>query len=172
MRAARQPPDKPGVDRSERELAGGPGLAQQPLELRRREVRVGDEPRSLADEVDGELGAPRRGSPVLPDDRWRDRAPVAPVPEDGRLALVRDADRPQLARRDVGVVECVARSGEHRLPDLVGVVLDEPRRGEVLPQLAVPAPDGPEILVDHEARRPRRPLVDRQQHGANLVADG
>ena len=43
--AAGQPPDEEAVDGAEREPVARAVLAQQPLELRRREVRVGHEPR-------------------------------------------------------------------------------------------------------------------------------
>ena len=68
--AAGQLPHEPAVDRPERELPLRPlGAREDPLELRRREVRVGDEPRPLADQVGGQLRAAIGGAPVLPDDR-------------------------------------------------------------------------------------------------------
>ena len=56
------------------------------------------------------------------------------------------------------------------LPDLLGVVLDEAGRGKVLRQLAVAAATDRERLVDDEAGRSRRPLVDREQHEENIEA--
>ena len=68
---------EPGVDRAEDGVAGGLDVAQQPLDLGRREVRVEDEAGALADEllVAGlaELVAARGGAPVLPDERVVDR---------------------------------------------------------------------------------------------------
>ena len=43
-------------------------------------------------------------------------------------------------------------------------MLDPPRPGILLRDLAVAAPDGRQALVDHEAGRARRALVDRKQH--------
>ena len=73
--AAGQVPGEPALDRAEEDVALDAG--EQPFELGRREVRVGHEPRALADEVGRELAAALRGAPVLPDDRRVERAPVA-----------------------------------------------------------------------------------------------
>ena len=56
-------------------------LAQQPLELRRREVRVGNEPGARTNQLGVELAAALGGAPVLPDDRGRDRLAGRAVPE-------------------------------------------------------------------------------------------
>ena len=70
--ASGQPPDEEAVDGAEREPVARAVLAQQPFELRRREVRVGNEPRLAADELGVELAAALGRAPVLPDDRRRD----------------------------------------------------------------------------------------------------
>ena len=99
-RPARQLPHEPRVDRPERELRLRLlDPRQDPLELRRREVRVGDEPRSLADQRGRQLRAALGGAPVLPDDRGMHRPAGAPLPDDGRLALVRDPDRRRARER-------------------------------------------------------------------------
>ena len=145
------------VDRPEREPVA-PVLAQKPLELRRREVRIGNEPRALADQVGVELAAALRRAAVLPDDRGRDRLPGCAVPEQRRLALVRDRDR-------VDAVEPRLRRGsKDALPDLLRVVLDPARPREVLRQLGIAAALNVQILVDDETRRARRALVDREDH--------
>ena len=73
-------------------------LAQQPLELRRREVRVRHEAGPLADQPGVELAAAVGGAPVLPDDRGADRPAGRALPEQRRLTLVRDPDRLQVGR--------------------------------------------------------------------------
>jgi len=50
-------------------------------------------------------------------------------------------------------------------------VLHPSRPRERLPDLAVPAPDGSEPVVDDEAGRPRRPLVDREDQSARSTLD-
>ena len=88
--------------RCRRRGPAGVVLAQQPLELRRREVRVGHEARPLADQPGVELAAAVGGAPVLPDDRRRDRPAGRALPEQRRLALVRDPDRRQVGRAKAG----------------------------------------------------------------------
>ena len=93
--AAGQPPEQPGVDgaEGERRPRRAAVLAEQPLELRRREVGVGHEPAAGLDLLRGQLAAAGRGAAILPDDRRRDRPARVSLPEQGRLALVRDPDR-------------------------------------------------------------------------------
>ena len=79
-------------------------VVEHPADLRRREVRVEHQagaraqrrlvPRRL------QLGAQRRGAPVLPDDRVADGPAVGAVPEQRRLALVGDADGGDARRVD------------------------------------------------------------------------
>ena len=92
--------DQPALDRAGGELPLlGPsaqvGVAEQPLELGGREVGVGDESRSLAEERREpglfELAAPVAGSAVLPDDGPCDGGKCAAVPQHDRLALIGDA---------------------------------------------------------------------------------
>ena len=99
------------------------------------------------------------GAPVLPDDRRRDRASGHAVPEHRRLALVRDRDR-------VDAVEPGFRGGgEHALPDLFGIVLDPAGPRKVLRQLARSRGRCTwSSVVDHEAGRAGRALVDREDH--------
>ena len=163
-------PDQPRVDGAERELArSGVGPREQPLELRRREVRVRHEPRPGADQLGGQLAAPRGRPPVLPDDRAVDRPPCGALPEQRRLALVRDPDRAQVGRTHARVVHGRIRSLDHGRPDLLRVVLDPAGLREVLSKLAVAAAAHPELLVDDETGRSRRPLVDREDHEASSV---
>jgi hypothetical protein len=71
------------------------------------------------------------------------RPPRGPLPDDGRLALVRDPDRGELSRPDPRGGERLGRRLLDARPDLVGIVLDPSRLRERLPDLAVPAPDRP-----------------------------
>ena len=160
---AGQLPDEPRVDRPEGEVARG--LAEDPLELRRREVRVRDEPRPVADEVGGELLAALGRAPVLPDDGAVGRLAARPIPDDRRLALVRDADRGEIGRRRARLLQRLAGGRKHGLPELVRVLLDPPGPRIVLRHLAVAAPLRPQGFVEDEAGRARRPLVDSQDHG-------
>src|SRR5579862_323998 len=157
--AGRQLPDEPRVHRPEGEPARI-AVAQQPLELRRREVGIGHEAGALADQVERQLGTAVRRSAVLPHDRVRDRAAGRALPHDRRFALIGDRDRV----RPFTPPKCFGGRDEHRLPDLLRVVLDPARPREVLRQLDVPAAANRQVVVDEEAGRARRPLVDGEDH--------
>src|SRR6185503_9053020 len=88
-----------------------------------------------------------------------------PVPEDGRLALVRDAERGDVARADTRLPARLAQHAERDPPDLLRVVLDPARTGIVLRELRVGAADDAPLAVEDEDGRPRRPLVDRDDAG-------
>jgi hypothetical protein len=72
--------------------------------------------------------------------------------------------RLQVAVAHAGVVERLDRDGAGDVPDLGGVVLDPARSREVLAELAVGAAGELRVGVEDEARGPRRPLVDREDH--------
>ena len=93
----------------------------------------GTRPVLRADELGIELAAAFGGAPVLPDDRRRDGLAGRAVPEQRRLALVRDRHHVGLAPRPPR-----AAPGDAR-PDLLRVVLDPARLRKVLRQLAVAA---------------------------------
>ena len=75
--AVRQLPDEPRVDGSERELSATARRAREdPLELRRGEVRIRHEPGALPDQIARQLAAALGSSPVLPHDRVATGSPV------------------------------------------------------------------------------------------------
>src|SRR5207249_4998169 len=123
-------------DLAEHQLAGfGPGSSavyfiEEPLDLRSGEVRVEEQSSPCAEErfqpLGSELLAERRRAPVLPDYRVGDRASVA-VPDDRRLALVRDSNGGQVLRGCLCLLQRFLRSLQLRLPDLFRVVLDPAR---------------------------------------------
>src|SRR6185436_18219155 len=95
-----------------------------------------------------------------------ERLAGVPVPGHDGLALVRHADRRELA---AGRVERLTRHGARHVPDLGSVVLHPARPREVLAELAVGAPGRAAVLVEHDAGRPRGALVDREdQDGGSL----
>ena len=174
--AAGEAPDEPAVHGAEGELAargalGERRLREEPLELRRREVGIDDEPRARGD-LGGarrELGAALRGAPVLPDDRARDGLAGGAVPEDDRLALVGDADR---GGGDARLRDRLARRFEGAVEDVHRVVLDPSRLREVLRDLAVAAAGDAAGGVEHERGRAGGAFVDREdvagRHGRNV----
>ena len=75
-----------------------------------------------------------------------------------------DPDRLNVAGPDACIGERLLRSSDDALPDVLGFVLDPPRQRVVLPHGAVPAPARTQLGVDHEARRARGALVNREDH--------
>src|SRR5207248_2371467 len=106
---------------------------------------------------------------ALPDDGGMDRTARRTLPHDGRLALVRNADRGDLARIESRTGQGFAPDRDGRGEDLLGIVLDVGRRGIELSYLAVGAsPDGAGLVQDDRARA-RRPLVERQDRGHSVL---
>ena len=135
--AAGQLEQEKAVDRAEAHLASARPLlksghiGQQPGELGRREIRIDRRARRLFDmrapALAVQLIAMLRGAPVLPHDGIGERLAGGALPHDRRLALIGDADRCDRLRANV--LERGAPRLEHRLPDLLGIVLDFARSG-------------------------------------------
>src|SRR5512132_2154168 len=93
-----------------------------------------------------------------------DRPARRAVPHDGRLALIRDADRPHVAGAYLRGRERLTRDGDGRGKDLLGVVLHVAGRGIVLRDLAVGHSANARVLPEHERGRAGRALVEREDH--------
>ncbi len=137
---------------------------EDPLELRRREVGVGNETGPGTDQLRGKGPATLRCAAVLPDDRVVDRTSRPSLPDDRGLALVGDSNGAQLGRADSCVSECGLGSHADAREDLLGIVLDPARLREELCDLLVATAPWPELVVDDEAGRACRPLIDGQDH--------
>jgi len=121
-------------------------MVEHPADLGAREVGVHHQPGLPPDlglgPVGAEVVAERGGAPALPDDRVADRPPGGALPEDGGLALVGDAHRRDLGRRDAGGGHRLAEGLHGGGPDLGRIVLDPARLRVELRQLRVaPRPD-------------------------------
>ena len=131
---AGETPDEPRFHRAEKQLAAlgalprAGNVVEQPFELRAGEVGIDDQTRLLRDRLRHarrflELVADSRRAAALPDDGVVHRLTGRLVPQDRRLALVRDADardvrvRPELAERLRGHAALA-------LPELQRVMLD------------------------------------------------
>src|SRR5437016_4768482 len=112
----------------------------------------------------GAAAAGRR-APARPDDRAVHGAACTAAPQDGRLALVRDAERPDVAVARARPAARLAQHAQRHLPDLLRIVLHPPGPGIVLRELGIGAPDNAPETVDDEHGRARRALIDRDDVG-------
>ena len=106
-RPAGQVPDEPGIDRAEQGVAGLRLLArtgdvgEQPMQLeagkiaRQRQAGLGAQ--AILAAVGREARHQVVDARVLPDERVAERLAGAPIPQKRGLALVRDADRGEVA---------------------------------------------------------------------------
>ncbi len=173
--ASGQLPDQPGVDCPGGEparrgfLPRAGNVVEQPPELGSREVRIENETGLPPDDALAAGGAHpiHRGgrSPVLPDDRAMHGPAGFPVPENDRLALVRDADRGERVRPQTGALQGLPRRAEGRLPDLLGVVLDPAGLREVRCDLLLRGAELSPALVEDDRARARSPLIESENVG-------
>ena len=86
--------------------------------------------------------------------------PVARSQRSGRLALVRDADRRDVAAREARLRERLVHHARLRRPDLGRVVLDPAGLREDLPELLLRRRDDASRVVEDERARAGRALVE------------
>ncbi len=142
--------DRSGSSAASGELA----RAKQPGGLGGAEVRIEHEAGPLAHEREvagsSQLVTHRRGAAVLPHDGAVQRTPVRPVEGDERLPLVGDADGGDPCARSGEAASELGQGGPDRVPDLLRVVLDPARAGEVLGELPVGHVGDPALPVEGE----------------------
>src|SRR5262245_18149687 len=155
-----QPPDQEGIDRAEEDLAPLGPLAQagqrveQVTNLGAGEVGVEHQTRFLAKGAFAALLldplADRGADAALPDDgigQWLSRDAL---PEDGRFALVGDADGRDIGGRDFGGSKCLLRRVELRGPDRLGIVLDVPGGRQDLRKLLLSRADYSAVAAEDD----------------------
>src|SRR3954453_9206416 len=98
---------------------------------------------------------------VLPHDRVAERLACRAVPDDGRLALVRDADRGHVARLAPGRRQRTAYDLARSPPHLARVVLDPSGARRDLLVLALIHLHDAAVAIEQDEARARRALVDR-----------
>src|SRR5262249_13642598 len=163
-------PDEPGVDRPEADFTP-PGalhralhVIEEPAHLGGGEVRIEHQARLASHQrfhaAFTQRRALGRGAPVLPDDRAMQGPPGTPIPQDGRLALVRDPERRHVAATHAGSPAGLTEDAQGDLPDLLRVVLYPTWTRVVLLELRVAAADNPSTAIEHEHGRTRGPLID------------
>ena len=151
--AAGEFPDEPGLHRAKQELSplrplpGVGDVVQDPLELGGGEVGVDHQPRALPEPVREppllQFVAEPAGAAALPDDGVVHRLAGNPVPDDGGLPLVSDADSGDVPRFSSHLSHSLHSHPQLGGPDLVGVVLHPAGLGE----------DLGEFLLGHAADR-------------------
>jgi hypothetical protein len=170
--AAGHVPDDPGVDGAEEQVTSVCGFAcaldglENPRDLGPREISGQRKPDRLLVAIDAVAAAEvlddALSARVLPDDRVGHRLAGVAVPDDRRLALVRDAHGGDVDRGQVGTGQGEAHGFAHVVPDLLWVVLDPARPGEDLLVLELPGGDDARTMVEDDRARACRSLVDRQ----------
>ena len=135
--AAGKVPDEPRVHIAEQQVAALGALSctrnviQNPLDLRAGEVGIDEQTGFLlhvvAETVRHQLVADGRRAAALPDDCIIDRSAGVLVPDDGRLALVRDADAGDVRRRQAALFKCLAHGEQLALEDDHRVMLNPAR---------------------------------------------
>src|SRR5690606_8650723 len=163
-------PDQPAVDGAEQQLAAPCTLAaaldviENPLDLGAGEIGVDHQPGGLADvlfhAVTLELIADRRALAALPDDGVVDRATGDPVPDDGGLALVGDADGRDLLVGDAGLGQGLDEHGALSGPDFHGVMLDPTGLRVDLREFALGDGDHVGVAVQHDGTGTGGALVE------------
>ena len=126
------------------------GSSRSPV--RRRTRSSAPSLRSLA-----HAGAVRRSCQTMA--RWIG-SPLAPVPHDCRFALVGDPDRGDTLRARPAPVDGLAHRRQRVAPDVLGVVLDPSRSRVVLREFAPRQRHGLAALIEYDAARRGRALVN------------
>ena len=169
---AGQPPEEEAVDGADGKLARRGAFArlgdvlQQPGDLGGGEIGIEEEAGQPLDQGALALGlqpaAELGAAPVLPDDGVIDRLAGRPIPHDGGLALIGDAD----GRHIRGGGQHLAADREGRLPDLLRIMLDPAVGREDLRQLALRHGADMALAVEDDGARAGGALIDRQNAAA------
>src|SRR5207237_1136317 len=167
---AGQPPDDPGIDVAEEQVAalgrstGARDVVEDPLDLRPREVGGHDQSGlgldGRLDAVVDQLLTDVDGAGVLPDDGVVNRLAGLLLPDHGGLALVGDADARELVGLDAFLLHRALDHALRLLPDLHRVVLDPTGLGINLLVFEVVGRDDLAIVAEHHEARSGGALVD------------
>ena len=178
--AAGEMPQQIRIDRAEGEPAGLGGFArardivEQPGDLGRREVGIEQQAGALAHQffvsAARKRGAGLMGAAILPDDRVVDRLAGLAVPNDRGFALVGNANRRDILRRDASARHCGARGRDGCGPDPLRIMLDPAGLRKDLRKFKLGETDGRERCVEQKRARRSRPLINRQQMGRHATS--
>ena len=177
--SARQLPDEPCFHRAKQQFArfglfARPRhIVEDPLQLGGREIGV-DDKAGLFAELLGQAArlqfvAVSTGAAALPDDGVIDRFPRLLVPDDGGLALVRDADGFDLRRPRADLVHRRKCHAQLSGPDLVRVMLDPAGFREILGKFFLRHAAHLARFVEQDAAVRGRPGIQRHDIRHNNV---
>ena len=113
--------------------------------------------------------ADRRARAALPNHGGVDWTTGVALPDDRRLALIRDPDCCELAGFDSGAREGFAADRHRGGEDLHGIVLDVAGGGIELADLTVGASSDLARLVEDDRARTRGPLVERENRAHSVL---
>ena len=176
----RELPDEPGIDRAEQELSPlglfprAGDMIQNPFDLRAGKIRVQHQTRRLFDIVPEpaplQLVADGGRAPALPDDGVVDGLSRRFVPDDGRLALVRNADGGNVPRVDVRLRDDLHHDPVDAGVDLHRVVLHPAGLGVILGKFLLRDRDDVLHLVKQNRAAAGRALIEGEKitrHGVS-----
>ena len=105
---------------------------------------------------------------ILPDDGVVDRLAGLAIPDDGRFALVGDADGRDVLRAHLRPPERFDGDADLRRPDLLRVVLDPPGARKDLREFLLRDRADRAVVIEDDGARAGRALVERKdvRHGA------
>ena len=168
----RQFPEQPGIHRTEQEfsplgaLTRAGDVVQDPREFGRAEIGIGAEPGFLGDvgtvAVTFQGGAYVRRAAALPHDRGVDGPARRPLPHDGRLPLVGDADGGDRLRCDTALRDAFGHRRVLGGIDFHRVLLHPARLRIILREFMAGERDDPALTVKENGTRARRALVQCQ----------
>ena len=160
---AGQPPQQITIDRAEREFtAFGPcararDMIEQPCDLGAGKIRIDDQAGALRHQrlvaVGFEFGAEFGGAAILPDDGAVDGAAGGAVPHHGGLALIGDADRCDIFRRDAGFRHRIATGFQRRGPDVLGLMFDPAGCRKMLREFLLRGGGDRDVFAKHDRAR-------------------
>jgi len=147
-------------------------VVQQPLQLQAAEIagqgQSGLGAEAIRSAVPGVLGNELIDARVLPDQRIVQRLAAAPVPKNGGLALIGNADGGKIARSQSRARQGGTGNLLRVLPDFHRVVFDPTWLGKYLLMFFLRRRDDVAAAVKHDESRTCRSLIDRpyvSRHG-------
>ena len=173
-------PQQPGVHRAEQNLPPAglfPGplhMVEHPLDLGGGEVRVGNQASGGTDMLLQAVGPQPvhqlRRAAALPDDGVVDGPPGGPVPQNGGLTLVGDADGGDLRRVYPRLGDDLHHYPVLGGPDLHGVMLHPPLPGVELGELLLRHAENVLLPVKEDGAGTGGALIQREKIGAHSEA--